>query len=256
MQHHTYTNATLLHIFTCLDKRDELMNKRYKDLSMNIQCITWKKVECLFWYLCLYMIRCGTTCLQTWSVGWTVLCVHRQLEEFLKVWCSKSLSTKFFLVQVRLKTEALNTPSSTRPGFELMTSRSWQHISCYWEACSNHFVISDFASFVSWCVETQDKKAENTHTKKKTLCLLQLKSDFYCNEMIAPHPKRMWPYNRCWNLCNNVCSANSCHPENTMYWLAQLHCKWYERKNGINGSKLVMTLVTLIWKSKYNCVCL
>ena len=30
-----------------------------------------------------------------------------------------------------------------RPGFELMTSRSWQHISCHWDACSNHSAISE-----------------------------------------------------------------------------------------------------------------
>ena len=36
------------------------------------------------------------------------------------------------------------TPSSTQPGFELLTSRSWQYISCHWDACSNHSPISDF----------------------------------------------------------------------------------------------------------------
>ena len=30
-----------------------------------------------------------------------------------------------------------------RVGFELMTSRSLQYISCYWDACSNHLAISD-----------------------------------------------------------------------------------------------------------------
>ena len=34
-----------------------------------------------------------------------------------------------FLVQVQLRTEVPHTPSSTRPGFELMTSRSWQYSS-------------------------------------------------------------------------------------------------------------------------------
>ena len=37
----------------------------------------------------------------------------------------KSAITCIFLVQVRLRTEVLRTPSSTWPGFELMTSRSW-----------------------------------------------------------------------------------------------------------------------------------
>ena len=50
----------------------------------------------------------------------------------------------FYLIQVRLRTEVPSTPSSTRPGLELMTSRSWQHISWHWHACSNHLPISDF----------------------------------------------------------------------------------------------------------------
>ena len=48
-----------------------------------------------------------------------------------------------FWVQVRLMTEVPPTPSSTRTGFELMTSRSWQCSSCHWDACSNHQAISD-----------------------------------------------------------------------------------------------------------------
>ena len=48
------------------------------------------------------------------------------------------------LIQVRLRTEVSSTPSSTQPGFELMTSRSWQYTSCHWDACSNHLAISDF----------------------------------------------------------------------------------------------------------------
>ena len=35
-----------------------------------------------------------------------------------------------------------STQCSIRPGFELMTSRSWQYISCHWDAYSNHLVIS------------------------------------------------------------------------------------------------------------------
>ena len=49
------------------------------------------------------------------------------------------------LVQVQLRTEVLRTPSLTRLGFNLTTtSRSWQYISCHWDACSNHLAISDF----------------------------------------------------------------------------------------------------------------
>ena len=51
-----------------------------------------------------------------------------------------------FLVQVWLRTDVLCTPSSTWPGFEFMTSGSWQYISCRWDACSNHSAISDFYS--------------------------------------------------------------------------------------------------------------
>ena len=50
-----------------------------------------------------------------------------------------------FFVTVRLRIEVLSTPSLTRPGFELMTSRSWQHTSCHWDTCSNHLAISDFS---------------------------------------------------------------------------------------------------------------
>ena len=50
-----------------------------------------------------------------------------------------------FWVKVQLKTEVLHTLSSTRPGFELMISRSWQYISCLWDACCNHSSINDFS---------------------------------------------------------------------------------------------------------------
>ena len=48
------------------------------------------------------------------------------------------------LVQVRLTTEVLCTPSSTQPGFELKISSSWQYILCHWGTCANHLAISDF----------------------------------------------------------------------------------------------------------------
>ena len=63
---------------------------------------------------------------------------------------SQSKVRKFYcLVQVQLRTEVLRTPSSIWLGFELMTSRSWQYISCPWDACSNHSAISDFHFTVS-----------------------------------------------------------------------------------------------------------
>ena len=51
-----------------------------------------------------------------------------------------------FLVQVWLRAELLCTLSSTQPGFKLMTSRSWQNISCHLDTYSNHLAISDFTS--------------------------------------------------------------------------------------------------------------
>ena len=41
------------------------------------------------------------------------------------------LTVFIYLVQVLLRTEVLRTPSSTRMGIELMTSRLWQYISCH-----------------------------------------------------------------------------------------------------------------------------
>ena len=53
--------------------------------------------------------------------------------------------TLLCLLQVQFRTEVLRSPSSTRAGFELMTSRSWQYIPCQWDSCSNHLAISDFS---------------------------------------------------------------------------------------------------------------
>ena len=68
------------------------------------------------------------------------------LHAYLKrVSCRSDKITKtFFSVQVQLRSEVLCTPSSTQLGFKLMTSRSWQYISCHGDAYSNHSAISDF----------------------------------------------------------------------------------------------------------------
>ena len=60
----------------------------------------------------------------------------------INVW-NMEFANDVFFDQLRLRTEVLRTSSSTRPGFKLMTSRSWQHITYHWDACSNHLVISD-----------------------------------------------------------------------------------------------------------------
>ena len=46
------------------------------------------------------------------------------------------------------------TPSSTWPGFDLITSRTLQYISCHWDACSNHSAISDCALQVEGIIAT------------------------------------------------------------------------------------------------------
>ena len=84
--------------------------------------------------------RCTAwTWLDTPSTPSSIWCL--QIGFFLSYWL-------VFLVQVRLRTEVLHTPSSTRPGFKLTTSRSWQHISSHWDACSYHSTISDWLIFL------------------------------------------------------------------------------------------------------------
>ena len=52
---------------------------------------------------------------------------------------SDSFCSSTTLNRIRL----LCAASSTRLAFELMTSRSWEYISCNWSTCSNHSAISD-----------------------------------------------------------------------------------------------------------------
>ena len=70
------------------------------------------------------------------------------------------ITIRIFLAQVPLRAEVLRTPSSTWVGFELMTSRSWQYISCHWDACFNHLAISDF-------LQRKHKIRSLPHTWKK-----------------------------------------------------------------------------------------
>ena len=66
-------------------------------------------------------------------------CIMRDFQWYL--WFKHDLRQKYYIC----------TPSSTQPGFELMTSRSWEHISCHWDACSNHLAISDFThTYFAW----------------------------------------------------------------------------------------------------------
>ena len=53
-----------------------------------------------------------------------------------------------FLVQVWFRTEVLRTPSSTRPWFENMTSRSWQYTSCHWEPVTTFTMCNSGLTFI------------------------------------------------------------------------------------------------------------
>ena len=50
----------------------------------------------------------------------------------------------FWITYDFYKQEVLRYPNSTWLGFELVTSRSWQYISCHWDACFNHLAIIEF----------------------------------------------------------------------------------------------------------------
>ena len=67
------------------------------------------------------------------------------------VWSISISSAVYFVVGGRAggacvfkydRTEVLRAPSLTWLGFKLMTSRSWQYISCHWDTCSNYLAIS------------------------------------------------------------------------------------------------------------------
>ena len=55
-------------------------------------------------------------------------------EDMYIFWFKYELGHKYHVPQVR---------SLTEPGFELMTSRSWQYCLYHWDTCSNHLAISD-----------------------------------------------------------------------------------------------------------------
>ena len=82
-----------------------------------------------------------------------------------------------FMVQVWLKTEVLHSPSLTWPGFELMTSRSWQYLSCHWDACSNHLTIIDFSAGKKW-VERRQNVGMKTYGKVMWLVYWFITNDY------------------------------------------------------------------------------
>ena len=72
---------------------------------------------------------------------WSLLGRNSRLsEEF----CYIVLLYKYFWFKYNWgQIKVLLIPNLIQPGFELMTSRSWKHISCHWDICSNHSVTSD-----------------------------------------------------------------------------------------------------------------
>ena len=96
-----------------------------------------------------YNLSCCQYCEQ---VVYRVICVQYRRWLIITVFSSIiSRASNVLLFQVDRRS-LLRTSSSTRQGFELMTSRSRQYISCHWDACSNHPTISDYiipASIIS-----------------------------------------------------------------------------------------------------------
>ena len=70
-----------------------------------------------------------------WSCMENIYMYTHQIKDFLR---------EILLVEVRLRQKYYAPPSSTRLGFELMTPKSWQYISCHWDTYSNHSASSDF----------------------------------------------------------------------------------------------------------------
>ena len=103
-----------------------------------------------------------------------------------------------YLVQVRLMTGVLLTPSSTWLRCALMTPKSWQYISCYWDASFSHLVISDLS--VSACdvlcfvltpfVSDRWYSYHAQHAKFK-LGLLMLDLILVCQQLCI-HRKLIW----------------------------------------------------------------
>ena len=113
------------------------------------------------------------------------------------------------LVQVRLRTEVLRSSSSTRPGFELMTSRLWQYISCHWDACSNHLAISDFTKKTVFFLYRLIKKFIVMTTN--FICLVQvrlrtevLRTPSSSRPGLTLMTSRSWQYiSYHWDACSN-----------------------------------------------------
>ena len=75
-----------------------------------------------------------------------LLCIMMLIMQFIHRHCRKVkpiLMKNTFLFEDDLDIEVLHTPNLIQPGFEPMTSRSWQYISCPCNAHPNHSGIKD-----------------------------------------------------------------------------------------------------------------
>ena len=116
---------------------------------MQNHCRYWTKKFLIAYFSCvlnsIFSQLRFTTVLFTWF-DFMVLCLHyvpvhlklslslnvcAALPTLWETWVVMSCVCIIFFDQVQLRTEVLRTPSSTRLGFELMTSISWQYISIH-----------------------------------------------------------------------------------------------------------------------------
>ena len=77
------------------------------------------------------------------------------------------------------QTEVLQSHSLTRSGLELMTSKSWQHVSYHWDAHSNHLAkmwYSGHCPTIAWVrkwTNLQKKKKKKKNETKNLLAIAQ-----------------------------------------------------------------------------------
>ena len=91
--------------------------------------------------MCLYMaVQVVMYCeIAKWS---HLLCRHLEVKSQVHDWALQSKfqhDSMIFLVKVQLRSEVLHTQSSTQPGFEPITFRSWECSSCLLWPSWRHF---------------------------------------------------------------------------------------------------------------------
>ena len=102
-------------------------------------------------------------------------------QQKINFWIKYDLGQRYYATQVR-----------SEPGFELMTSRSWQFISCHWDACSNHLAISEVLqpAAVKHCTiitRTQNKTHEH-FVPRMNWCFNSNVFKTHCSAISSWHP--------------------------------------------------------------------